>query len=270
MRIISVRTGIVVLFHIFLSNPLPSQAHQFNRNHHRMAGKKQKWFPLESNPQLINDYIDKLGFDTSMYEFCDVFSTEDWALDMIPQPVAAVLLLYPLTETIKKFEVDDTVAVEDMQDKVWFIKQRIGNACGTIGLLHALLNAPEPIRISKPDSWLSSFSDDCPIPLSPLAKADRLEGDSKIAKLHDAATSSESNATGRGNIDDKVITHFIALVCVGDKLYELDGRKEGPILHGPTTQESLLKDSCKVIQKFMARDPEEARFAITALAPKQS
>ena len=57
-----------------------------------------KWFPLESNPQLINKYISKLGFDTSLYEFTDVFSTEDWAMDMIPQPVAAVIMLYPLSE----------------------------------------------------------------------------------------------------------------------------------------------------------------------------
>jgi hypothetical protein len=30
--------------------------------------KKQRWFPLESNPTLINNYINDLGFDTSLYE----------------------------------------------------------------------------------------------------------------------------------------------------------------------------------------------------------
>jgi ubiquitin carboxyl-terminal hydrolase L3 len=231
---------------------------------------KKKWFPLESNPTLINDYIQKIGFDTSLYEFTDIFSTEDWALDMIPQPVAAVLLLYPLTKKITQNEGNEPVAVEEMQDSVWFIKQRIGNACGTIGLLHALMNAPEGIRLVSENSWLANFSNDCPIPLGPVAKAERLEGDSKIAQLHDDATSSESNATSRGNIEDSVDTHFIALVCVQNKLYELDGRKEGPIMHGTTSQGTLLKDACQVIQKFMARDPEETRFAITALAPKQS
>ena len=233
--------------------------------------KKQRWFPLESNPTLINDYIQKIGFDTSLFEFVDVFSTEDWALDMIPQPTAAVLLLYPLTEKIILAEgtTNETLALDDMQDKVWFMKQRIGNACGTIGLLHALLNSPEGIRIITENSWLAKFIDDCPIPLSPFAKAERLEGDNKIAKLHDDATSSEANATSRGNIEDRVETHFIALVCVQGKLYELDGRKEGPVLHGTTSQGTLLKDACQVIQKFMARDPSETRFAITALAPRQ-
>lgn len=231
--------------------------------------KRQRWFPLESNPELINGYIQKLGFDTSLYAFTDVFSTEDWALEMIPQPVAAVLLLYPLTETITKHDDgQENVVTDVMQDKVWFTKQRIGNACGTIGLLHALLNAPEPLRIFEADSWLSKFSEDCPIPLDPVAKAERLEEDSKIAKLHDDATSSAANSTNRGDINDKVETHFIALVCVDDKLYELDGRKDGPVLHGPTTQATLLQDSCQVIKQFMARDPTEGRFAITTLAPK--
>ena len=242
--------------------------------HHHLSKmsepKKQKWFPLESNPELINDYIQKLGFETNLYEFVDVFSTDEWALEMIPQPVAAVLMLYPLTDVQESSTGDDVVALEDAQDKVWFIKQRIGNACGTIGLLHALMNIPEPIRIFTQKSWLADFQGDCPIPLDPVTKAETLEADSKIATLHDQATSSESNQTNRGNLDDQLITHFVAMVCVNDKLYELDGRKAGPVYHGPTTQATLLKDSCTVIKKFMARDPDEMRFTIAALAPKES
>lgn len=228
-----------------------------------------KWFPLESNPQLINNYIQKLGFDTSLYEFCDVFSTDDWAMDMIPQPVAAVIMLYPLSEKQESFRSEDNIPKDSLED-VWFVKQRIGNACGTIGLLHSLLNAPEPINAFQPDSWLANFQNDCPKSMPPLQKAERLEGDEKVAKLHDQATSSEENATNRGNIDDKVDTHFIALVCNKDKLYELDGRKDGPVLHGPTTQATLLKDACQVVKKFMSRDPDEMRFTILALAPKAS
>lgn len=232
--------------------------------------KGQRWFPLESNPELINDYIQKLGFDTSVYEFCDVFSTEDWALEMIPGPVSAVLLLYPITDKTTKDEANDNIALDAIEDKVWFTKQRIGNACGTIGLLHAIMNAPEGLRAFPPDSWLAKFSEDCPIALSPIAKAERLESDQDISKLHDDATSSTANSTSRGNIEDEVETHFVALVHIDGELYELDGRKNGPVLHGPTSQNTLLKDACQVVQTFMARDPSETRFAITALAPKQT
>mmetsp|Transcript_51963 Transcript_51963/g.52946 ORF Transcript_51963/g.52946 Transcript_51963/m.52946 type:complete len:188 (+) Transcript_51963:190-753(+) len=185
---------------------------------------------------------------------------------MITQPVTAVLMLYPLTEKQTSNTEDDIVATSEMQDKVWFTKQRIGNACGTIGLLHSLLNAPEP-RLFQKNSWLENFMKDCPITLDPIAKAERLEQDSDIEKMHDEATSSEANATDRGNSEEEVLTHFIALVNVDNKLYELDGRKKGPIYHGPTNQASLLRDACDVVKKFMAKDPTEMRFTMTALAP---
>ena len=232
------------------------------------SSKGQRWFPLESNPSLMNQYIEKMGFDTSLYELTDVFSTESWALDMIPQPVAAVVMLYPLTDVQEQHRLAEEV--DPTPQDVWFVKQRIGNACGTIGLLHALLNVPEGLRTVSihPDSWLHSYYQDCPAPLSPIAKAERLEGDSSIRTLHDQATMDESNQTSRGNLDDKLITHFIALVHVNGGLYELDGRKEGPVRHGDTTQENLLKDSVAVVEKFMKRDPSEMRFTILALAPK--
>ena len=50
-------------------------------------------------------------------------------------------MLYPLTEKQTSF-VDGDSELKDAgtyNDDVWFIKQRIGNACGTIGLLHALM-----------------------------------------------------------------------------------------------------------------------------------
>ncbi len=61
---------------------------------------------------------------------------------------------------------------------------------------------------------------------------------------------------------------FVALVNVNNKLYELDGRKQGPVLHGDTTEMTLLHDACKVVKVFIDRDPDEMRFTILALAPK--
>lgn len=230
----------------------------------------KKWFPLESNPALMNSYVQKLGFDTSLYEFVDVYSTEEWALEMIPQPIAALIMLYPITEVQETHRREEKVETINDESKVWFMKQRIGNACGTIGLLHSLLNVPEGLRGTSiaPDSWLSQFYGDCPPALSPLNKAERLEDDATIETLHDTATSDSSNQTARGERDDDVNTHFVALVHVEGGLYELDGRKEGPVFHGTSSEIRLLQDSCKVVETFMKRDPEEMRFTILALAPK--
>ena len=44
------------------------------------SNKPKRWFPLESNPTLLNSYIDKLGFNTDLYEFVDVYATEEWCV----------------------------------------------------------------------------------------------------------------------------------------------------------------------------------------------
>lgn len=246
----------------------------------------------------MNNYISKLGFDTSFYQFVDVFSTDDWALDMIPQPCMAVIMLYPITKVQEDWrreeqllllekereenackerggssEGNDSHVKKDELQEIWYIKQRIGNACGTIGILHALANIPNALKSAAitPQSWLSSFFDTCPAALPPITKAEILESNNQIESMHDEATSDTNNQTSRGNIEDKVETHFVSIVNINGTLVELDGRKDGPIPHGPTTEMSLLKDACqKVVKKFMERDPNEVRFTILALAPSQS
>lgn len=236
-----------------------------------------KWYPLESNPASLTSYVGELGLCTDLFALHDVLSIESWATSMIPKPVLAVVFLYPLTTTQEDHRKKEKVAltVKEAREKgVWFTKQRIGNACGTIGALHALANIDRNfiIRGSWMDSFLqmsaySVFGEECDDVF--VKRAELLEGDKAVSVLHERATSNHENSTNRGNIDDKVLTHFITFTVVGGILYELDGRKDGPIPHGPSSEESLLDDSCAAIKRFMDRaDPGELRFTILALAGK--
>ena len=113
-----------------------------------------------------------MGFDTLLYELIDVMSIEPWAFGMIPQPVAAVMMLYPLMDVHKEYHWNEQVT--PTWDNVWFIQEHLENVCGTIGLLHALLNAPEGVRnvAIRRNSWIDSFYKDCPVALSPATKAE--------------------------------------------------------------------------------------------------
>jgi len=239
----------------------------------------KRWFPLESNPALLNTYISNLGLDTSQYQFVDVFSTEEWALGMIPQPVLAVLMLYPITPNQERFrqqEEEKNTRNDDniIENDVWYTKQRIGNACGTIGILHALANLGPYYKstLLASNSWMDRFLQSCPTTLSPEDKALILEEEDgvlarELEQKHDTTASDSTNQTKKGALGDDINTHFVALVNVKNGLYELDGRKKGPIRHGDTSTENFLRDACRVVKGFMERDPEEVRFTILALAP---
>jgi hypothetical protein len=57
--------------------------------------------PIESNPEVMNTYLSNLGFPISEYKCYDVLSTEDWALEMVPRPVKAVLMLFPIKPVVR-------------------------------------------------------------------------------------------------------------------------------------------------------------------------
>ena len=142
-------------------------------------------------------------------------------------------------------------------------------ACGTIAILHALANIPNEIKSMaiKPQSWLSGFLEFCPAALSPITKAQILECNNEIESMHNEAANKSSCA----NIEDEVQCHFISILNINGELVELDGRKDGPIKHGSTTEMTLLKDACqRVVKKFMERDPSDCRFSILALASSQT
>jgi ubiquitin carboxyl-terminal hydrolase L3 len=50
--------------------------------------------PLESNPEVINTYINKMGLKTDLFNFNEMLSIEEWGLEMIPKPVIGILMLY--------------------------------------------------------------------------------------------------------------------------------------------------------------------------------
>ncbi|KAI1883703.1 hypothetical protein AGOR_G00234280 [Albula goreensis] len=92
-------------------------------------------------------------------------------------------------------------------------------------------------------------------------RAKHLESNKEIHIVHD-----EVAAEGQCQVDpDKVNFHFISIVAVGGQLYELDGRLNFPVNHGPTTEDSFIKDAAQICRQFTEREKTEVRFSAVAL-----
>ncbi|XP_072542029.1 ubiquitin carboxyl-terminal hydrolase isozyme L3 isoform X2 [Salminus brasiliensis] len=185
---------------------------------------------------------------------------------MVPRPACAVLLLFPVTEKYESFRLEEEAKIkaqgQEVSSEVYFMRQTIGNACGTIGLIHAVANNQGHLEF-EPSSPLKTFIVQSS-KLSPEEKAAFLEKDESIRVTHES--SAQEGQTEAPSLDEKVDLHFIAFVNVGGHLYELDGRKPFPIAHGKTSEDSFLEDAAEVCKKFMARDPQELRFTVVALS----
>ncbi len=48
-------------------------------------------------------------------------------------------------------------------------------------------------------------------------------------------------ATKPPALGEVVLLHFVALVVADGQLWELDGRKSGPVPHGPSSRDTLLQ-----------------------------
>ncbi|KAI4364836.1 hypothetical protein MLD38_020875 [Melastoma candidum] len=221
----------------------------------------KRWLPLEANPDVMNQFLWGLGLPQDEAECFDVYGFDDELLEMVPKPVLAVLFLFPITPQSEEERIQQETNVKEPSSNVYFMKQTVGNACGTIALLHALGNIRSRISLTNGsyfDRFFKSTSN-----MDPLQRATFLENDRDMEVAHSvAATAGETEAL------ENVETHFICFACVDGELYELDGRKSGPIVHGPSTPSQLLQDASKVIKGMIEKNPDCLNFNVIAISKK--
>ncbi|CAM1319695.1 UCHL3 (predicted) [Pycnogonum litorale] len=204
-----------------------------------------RWVPLESNPDVMNTFLQNLGVP-SAWKIVDVFGLDDELLMTIPQPVVAVILLFPKNDQnadyIKNMVESIQESGQEVNDSVYFSRQTIGNACGTMALIHAVANNTDKVLLdeSKP---LKKFLE-LTKAMSPEERGKTLEKDEGICAAHEA--SAQEGQTAAPDRSEKVDLHFVAFVEKEGHLYELDGNCPFAINHGPSSPETLVKVGLKI------------------------
>ncbi|KAK7030738.1 ubiquitin carboxyl-terminal hydrolase [Favolaschia claudopus] len=229
-----------------------------------------RWIPLESNPDVLNAWAKKAGMASNV-EFGDVYGFDDSLLAMVPQPVKAVVLLFPISKEseARRTKEDSEIATNgqpELDPTILWIKQTISNACGTMGLIHAIANSDVTVA---PMSPLAKFIEQC-IDKTPEERSKLLETTPLFADIHAQAASSGQSAVPTNLDTDLHFTCFVAAPSPkGEKrLIELDGRRNGPIDRGACTD--LLKDAAQTIQNLYVGESQSMQFNVMSLGPRHT
>ena len=60
--------------------------------------EKQRWLPIESNPEVMNKFLHNCGLPKEQWAVADVFGLDEPLLAMLPQPVLSLMLLFPIND----------------------------------------------------------------------------------------------------------------------------------------------------------------------------
>ncbi|XP_055698747.1 ubiquitin carboxyl-terminal hydrolase-like [Phlebotomus papatasi] len=220
--------------------------------------------PLESNPEVLNKYIYALGV-SKKWSIVDVLSLDPEMLEWVPQPVQAVILLFPCSDANEVHRSQENAELktnpQTIPSDLFYMKQTVRNACGTIALIHSIANSPD---VALEDGGVLTEYLKKTRGMTPEERGRILEEDKEFIRIHEEVA--QEGQTEAPNLGEKINHHFVAFVNKNDELFELDGsKKEFPVKHGPTSAETFLQDAAKVCKIFMQRDPEEVRFNVIAL-----
>lgn len=152
---------------------------------------------------------------------------------------------------------------------MWWIKQTIPGACGSIGFLHALSNGSTSDFV-QPGSDLHKFLSHS-ASLKPVDRAQALYDSDMFEKAHSSVA--QLGDTVAPPDDSGVGNHYICFVKGRDgHLWELEGGWKGPLDRGALADdEDVLSEKALdlgVRKLFAHAGDAEFTFSIVALAPQ--
>ncbi|XP_043917403.1 ubiquitin carboxyl-terminal hydrolase isozyme L1 [Protopterus annectens] len=218
-----------------------------------------QWKPMEINPSMLSKAIEDLGVSGCCCE--DILGLEEASLANVRGSPLSLILLFPLTSEHAAFRQQQVKELTEKQPSgsgIYFMKQTIGNSCGTICLLHSVANNQTKLKF-KDGSPLKKFLSET-ANQSPEDRAKHLEKCEDIRRIHDAVADE-----GQCRVAEGKNFHAVAFVNVNGTLVEFDGLEPSPIYHGKTSDDHLLLDAAKICRQFTQRQPGEVHFSAVAI-----
>lgn len=191
------------------------------------GGGGSDWCTIESDPGVFTALCEEIGVKGVQFE-------ELYTLDESAFVNMEVNKIYGLIFLFKWESETDARPTVDAQDAgLFFAKQVIHNACATQAILSVLMNntgkEEQGLEIGETLKALKEFTKEFP----PEAKGLAIGNSDPIKRAHNSfrhQSSFEIVHDKNGKSEDAF--HFIGYIVHNNKVYELDGLKEGPALIG--------------------------------------
>jgi ubiquitin carboxyl-terminal hydrolase L5 len=257
----------------------------------------QGFCEIESEPAYFNTILREMGVQDATVR--EVFGMTPDLLDMLPQPIYGLILLF----RYRQFGNEDQAT--DCPSDVWFANQLPAqNSCGTLAMINTLMNNPD-VEVGEHLAQFKDFTKD----MTPFQRGEALASFDFVKKIHnsfakemdilendkhlsykvnraqrlkDQAVKSTTKTTtrySRRHSADSVATndsaesfeenghHFIAFVPVGTEVWKLDGLDAQPTSVGsfnPDAGETWLTAASDIVGTLMAAGDDD--YGVLALA----
>jgi len=229
--------------------------------------KDERWAALESNPEVLTKFCHLIGVP-NQWQVVDVWGLDPDLLALVPQPVVSLVLLFPTrnsdgTKARQFSKVEEHVVGE----KVYYMRQLEGhldNACGTIAMLHSLLNNRSVLGLEEDHRVVEKFYN----------QTKDMDGEQrgKYLDTYEEIMDVHNKLVGEGQShmvqSEKVCHHFVCLTSVEGHLVELDGAyNSGPVVVERIQEgDTLLSSAARFVQsKYITPSSGNIQFALMAL-----
>lgn len=177
------------------------------------------WVPLESNPAALTKFAHRLGVNPK-WVFSDCLGLDEELLAMSPQPVVALVFLFPYSKMIQFREEEREKlekAPQNISPKVYYMKQLVGNACGTVAMVHCIANNKDRLGVDN-NSFFSKFLEKTR-QVNPEERGKLFGTEDKLAEISESCARDDSTQTEAPAADANVDSHFVCFTEVDGHLY---------------------------------------------------
>ncbi|EAX89457.1 Clan CA, family C12, ubiquitin hydrolase-like cysteine peptidase [Trichomonas vaginalis G3] len=219
-----------------------------------MSSEDYGIIPIENSPEMLTKMADSIGADTSKFTLSTIYSFDEEILATIPQPIKAIILLFPFGKENSPIRTRHSGEKVPEGDLPYYTKQKVQNLCGTIALIHAILNNLDIIPL-KADSILDKFYKHTKS-LTPDERGLELTKEKELFAIHNAI----SNASNGAQEGEKALTHYSCFIEHAGHIWELDGRLSNMVDHGVSSNfatqvfqiiQTEFIDKLEGMEKFM-------------------